>query len=143
MAGKRSSYIIAVIAMGIIASVFAWEYTFRKSAASVSHKKADFEIGSSILLQEFETDENEANELYLDKILLVHGPIESVSKDSIGISVYLKETNAMSGVICSFDKNAADVGKLNKGAIVKIKGICSGYLMDVVLNKCSLESDSD
>jgi hypothetical protein len=109
---------------------------------NVSSEKLDYAITASGLLQAFETDENAANALYLDKILLVSGTIESVSSDSLGISVYLKEGDAIAGVICSFEKESIDTALIRKDNQVKVKGICTGYLMDVVLNKCSLETEA-
>jgi len=133
-------YILAFVILALLAAVLVWKYTFRKSDISVASQKADVEIAASKLLQAFETDENAANALYLDKIVLVSGIVESISEDSLGVSVYLKESDAVGGVICSFDKSAIDVSMAKKGLPLSIKGICTGYLMDVVLNKCSLES---
>jgi len=140
---NKFRYIIAFIVVAIIAFILVWKYTFRKTESSVASQKAEVEITAAELLSQFETDEVAANELYLDKIVMVTGPVESVSEDSIGISVYLKENDAMSGIICSFDRAAGEIESVEKGITVKIKGICSGYLMDVVMNKCSLEESGN
>lgn len=141
MKGKLK-YLPAILVVVLIGAFIIWRYAFRESGMNVSSEKPDYALTSSGLLQSFETDENAANALYLDKILLVSGTVESVSSDSLGISVYLKEGDAVAGVICSFEKESIDTVLIRKGIQVNVKGICSGYLMDVVLNKCSLETEA-
>jgi hypothetical protein len=138
---KKYIVLLILIALAAASAVTVWKYTFRKAESSVVSKKADVEIAASDLLNAFETDENQANTLYLDKIVLVTGKIETVSEDSIGLSVYLKESDSVSGILCSFEKGSVEPSSLQSGNIVRIKGICTGYLMDVVMNKCSLEGD--
>jgi len=132
--------LLILLAAGLVIGLVALLYTFRKTEVTVESKKADVEIDAAGLLDAFETDEAGANDLYLGKIVSVTGKVESVSEDSIGISVYLKEDEDFAGIICSFHKSATDVTSIEKGNIVEIKGICTGYLLDVVLNRCALVS---
>jgi len=132
--------ILILFVVGIIAAVLVYMYTFRKTDPSVASKKADIEISAAELLKSFETDEAAANALYLGKIIRVSGVVESVSEDSVGISIYLQDADAMAGVICSFDKKTNDISWVEKGSTVKIKGICTGYLMDVVFNRCAMDT---
>jgi hypothetical protein len=134
----RYRYLLTFILLALAIAVLVWKYTFRPAESNVSGQKADAEIAAAQLLQAFETNEADANALYLDKILMVSGTVESVTEDSLGISVYLKDSDAMAGIICSFDKEYREAMALQKGIPANIKGICTGYLMDVVLNKCSL-----
>ena len=137
---NKYRYILAFLILALVAAVFTWRYTFRKSDPSVASKKADVEMDASSLLQAFETDEKAANALYLGKIILVSGTVESVTNNSLEISVYLRESDAVAGIICSFDKSSTDIGSIGKGLTVRIKGVCTGYLLDVVMNKCSMET---
>ena len=43
----------------------------------------------------------------------------------------------MTGVICSF-KDVADPASINikEGEIITVRGVCSGMLMDILLNNC-------
>ena len=141
MKGKLK-YIPAILIVALLGAYIIWRYAFRESGMNVSSEKPDYAVTATGLLQTFETDENAANALYLDKILLVSGTVESVSSDSLGISVYLKEGDAVAGVICSFEKESIDTALIRKGIQVNVKGICTGYLMDVVLNRCSLETEA-
>ena len=131
-------YILAFILIALLAVILMWKYTFRESETSVSDQKPEIELEASVLVEAFETDETKANQVYLGKIIQVSGTVNSIANDSINISVYLKENVATAGVICSFDKDNADVTRLKTGISIQIKGICTGYLMDVIMNRCSL-----
>ncbi len=138
MKGKLR-YILAFLVFALLGTYAIWKYTFRESDKNVASEKPDYAITASGLLEAFEKDEVAANTLYLDKVLLVSGTVESVTPDTSGVSVYLKESDALSGVICSFDKKSIDTAIIKKGLQASVKGICTGYLMDVVMNKCSME----
>jgi hypothetical protein len=135
---KKISYIVVFLLLASVAAFFAWRYTFKKSEISVASHKSDMTIEASMLLKAFEMNEDSANTLYLDKIILVTGLVGSVTQDSIGYSVYLKDNDAMSGIMCSFDETAFDPDLTKVGSQVSIKGLCTGYLMDVALIKCSV-----
>lgn len=134
----RYRYLLTFIILALVVAVLTWKYTFRPAESTVAGQKADAEIEATMLLQAYETNEADANALYLDKILMVSGTVESVTEDSLGISVYLKDSDAMAGIMCSFNKEYREATTLQKGMPANVKGICTGYLMDVVLNKCSL-----
>ncbi len=127
----------SVSAFVIIAIVVFW--VFRPASKTVKSKKADVEITAENLIQAYEADEAEANKLYNDKVILVTGTIAGITDDAAVITVTLKNPESISGVLCSFDKNTISKEVFTVGDEVKIKGICNGYLMDVVLNKCFLQ----
>lgn len=135
---RKRIILYAIIAIIIVGAVFTYLWTFRKAEISVGSKKAAFEMNADELLKHFEDDETSANTTYLDKVILVEGPVNSITEDSLVTTVYLKDPDAISGVLCSFNNSVIDTSKLSIGEVVKIKGLCSGYLLDVVLNKCIL-----
>lgn len=129
---------IALILLGFIGATATWLYVFKKSDSNVASRKTDVEISARDLVAHFEENESLANKDFLDKVILVKGNIESVNEDSLGISVYLKNSDDIAGVICSFSKGDVDLKKIIPGNTIKVKGLCTGYLMDVVLNKCAI-----
>ena len=64
--------------------------------------------------------------------------LDDIATEGEIVSLTLKSPDEISGVICSFDKTALPEKLPEIGDTIKIKGMCSGYLLDVVLNKCSL-----
>lgn len=131
-----------VLLLALIGILFVKFYVFKKADESVASKKADVEITADDLVKSFEADEKSANARYLSKILLVKGTIDNVADTkndtATEITVYLKEKGKTSGVMCSFNKHVFKKDSVKPGDSVSIKGICSGYLMDVVMNKCAL-----
>jgi hypothetical protein len=129
--------IVAVVV--IVVAILAWSFVFKKADLSVSGQKVAFEIIAPDLLKAFEAKEDSANKKFNGKVISVTGTVAEVKEDPQNISVYLKEKEATSGVMCSFDKSAVKSQDFKVGQQIRLKGICTGYLMDVLLNKCALE----
>ena len=130
--------VIAGVIIGIIVVVLVFLKVYQPTLKSVEKIDPDFTLSSTTLVSEFENDEKMANSLYLDKIIEVSGTIANISDDGSVVVVTLREPESLSGVLCSFDKNYISMEKMSLGTKVTIKGICTGYLLDVVLTKCAL-----
>jgi hypothetical protein len=140
MSMSRKIIILLVLALlALVAAIIVWKWTFKKSETNVASKNADVEIAAGALVHEFEQNEDIANTRYLGKVIVVSGTVGSITEDEQGISVYLMNEEDMSGVMCTISKGTLESVLISKGDQVKIKGLCDGYLMDVKLNKCSLE----
>lgn len=139
---KKFRLILIFLILALIAAVAAWKYTFKDSESNVASHKTEVTIDAAKLLEAFETNEDSANLKYQGKVILVSGTVGSISKDTLGYSVYLKEKDAISGIICSFDKASFDSVLVKPGAKINVKGICMGYLMDVQMNKCNIAGNT-
>lgn len=121
--------IIALAVIGAIGGSIGF-YMFNKPLESTMSMKADYSIEPGVLLAAFEEDEAAANTKYLDKVIEVKGQVQKIEKADDKIAVYLETDNLMSSII--FQMEEAGV-QFEKGEEVTLKGICTGYLMDVVL----------
>ena len=135
---RKYIILISFVVVAAVIGLLALRWVYKPAATSVDAEKADVVISAGDLVNQFETDETAANKSYLDKIVLVTGTIESVSEDQTVITVSLKNPGDLSGVLCSFDNTTLKKEDFITGKQIKVKGICTGYLMDVVLTKCSL-----
>jgi hypothetical protein len=135
---KKIRLLLVFLVVAAILAVIAWKFTFRSAETSVSSEAAAYTLDATALLQAFESNEDSANSLYLDKIVEVRGRVDAVSADSLGFTVYLKDSDAVSGILCSFDREALDTATVRAGGTVSVKGRCSGYLLDVNLNRCAV-----
>jgi hypothetical protein len=135
---KKIILIALVVAVVIAGAVYF--YVFHKPARTAASEDAKYALSATELVSAFEANENTANAKYLNQIVKVSGSVASIaqSKDEISVSL---QGDGMGGVTCSFGKESLDTTKVKAGDKVFIKGICSGYLMDVVLNKCDLVSE--
>ncbi|MBN1184754.1 MAG: hypothetical protein JXB49_20880 [Bacteroidales bacterium] len=115
-------------------------YVFTKAPESATNMKPEIVIKASEFFTSYEEDEEASNKLYLDKLIQVEGRIAEIFSNNSGdLNIILKEDDDFSGISCSFiPQEQEKVKKLNTGDVVKIKGFCSGMLMDVVLNRCVL-----
>lgn len=99
--------------------------------------KPDFVITASLLQKEFEDNETSASTRYINKILEVTGKIAEIKpSDKNVLSISLVTGNSFSSVICTFSANT-DPAKFRSGEEVTIRGECSGFLLDVLLNNCA------
>ena len=81
----------------------------------------------------------EAAARYIDKSISVRGIVAYTNVTDTSATVYLNGSSAAS-VICEFQKDSyTEPQKLKEGDLVTIKGICSGYLMDVVMVRCVID----
>lgn len=116
----------------VAVSLYAWLYIWNKPQLNVEDSKA-VKVTAAALFSEYSSNEKEANSKYIDKVVEVTGEINSVSKNSEGKTVVLLKTDdLMFGVNCTLEQ-AADV---KAGESISLKGICTGYLTDVVLIRC-------
>jgi hypothetical protein len=100
--------------------------------------KPDFIITATLLQKEFEDDEAAASSKYINKILEVTGTIASIKPaDKQIISISLNTASGLSSIICTFEA-INDPSRLRNGDEITLRGECSGFLMDVLLNNCAL-----
>ncbi len=128
--------ILSILIALIILAGTVGLYLYNKPVRSIRNKKADISISADSLFSAFEADENAANKTYLNKVIEVSGKIQSVDSDTSGLAVTLQSASGMFGVICKMENSYQDPDAFTRGQSVQLKGICTGYLMDVVLVSC-------
>jgi hypothetical protein len=113
-------------------------YLFNMEPKDLKNVSPDFTLTASDLQKAFEDNESEATAKYVKKVIEVNGIIESVSpgEDNV-LNVTLKTGSDFSSIICTFP-GTTDPLRFTSGTQVKIRGECSGFLMDVLLNNCVL-----
>ena len=131
---KVALFVVLIIAVsGILYALIL----YNRKHPDTSKVKPDFIITAIALQKEFEDGEAAASSKYIKKILEVSGSVSSVTQaDSNNVNISLKSGNDLSSVICTFAK--ADPSKFKTGDEITIRGECSGFLMDVLLNNCAI-----
>ncbi|MCF3110328.1 OB-fold putative lipoprotein [Niabella sp. CC-SYL272] len=130
---------LAVVVLVVAAILYGW-YLYNKKPPDIKQARSQFEITASGLTAAFNADEANATKQYADKIVSVTGAVKEIKiEQGTAATVFLDSGDPMTSVTCSFyDTEAAAVKKLKTGQQVTIKGVCTGKLMDVILNKCSI-----
>ncbi len=128
--------VIPVLVLGIIGAGIGF-YMYNKPVASLENKKPDVEVSAAKLISDYEADEKAANETYLGKVVEVAGKVAAIAVEEGKTKVQIETGNPMSMIICELE-DGSEAGALKDGDEVKIKGMCSGYLSDVILVQASL-----
>ena len=128
--------LLGVVVLFILAGIGSGLYLFTKQHRNIGKAKPDFVIAAVDLQKAFEDNEAAATAKYVKKILEIEGEVESAKTGEKNIlSVTIKTGSDMSSVICTFAAET-DPAKFTAGSRVTVRGECSGFLMDVLMNNC-------
>jgi len=122
--------LVIIVAGGVIVGLIM----YNKTDPDLSGVKADFVVSPSQLFEEFLGNEAEATEKYSGKIIEVTGIVSSFEEGSgSAVSIHLDSGNLMGDVIFTLGVEG-DMPGIKEGDSVTLRGQCSGFLMDVLLN---------
>lgn len=131
---KIGLFVVLFIAIG---GILAALYLYNKKHTDTSKAKPDYVITATALQKEFEENETTASTKYINKLVEVTGTVVSVKPaENNSVSIALSTGSDLSSVICTFISLANP--SIKAGDSVTIRGECSGFLMDVLLNNCAL-----
>ncbi|MBC8109697.1 MAG: hypothetical protein H7Y04_01410 [Verrucomicrobia bacterium] len=133
---KKTIFAIIVILVGAGVAVGLWQYN--RPHRQIASEIPSFSLSATELVANFNHDENGANKLYLDKVLSVSGIILEVLGDEQPTTLLLGDDTKSAVVSCTLDSTQSISG-LTVGKAIKLKGRCTGMLMEVVLVDCFLE----
>ncbi len=137
---KRKLTIIgsSLLMIAIVVGIYGYK-EYHRQHKSIAGLDATFNVTSTTLVQDFEADENTANKKYLDKIVVVEGILVSVDMNDRTPGILLNSGSPVAMVSCQLEKGYEQkMRQLKAGKTIKIKGICTGMLMDVILTRCTL-----
>jgi len=131
------------LAIFIITIVFLtlggyWFFLFNNTKVDIDKTTTEISISSDKLLHAFHKDELAANAHFVEKAIEVSGTIEKINYLNNRYTVLLKGKDNDSYVLCDMLPSSVDSIQLLPGETVRLKGICKGYLMDVVMLNCIL-----
>lgn len=137
---RRTWYIVALVFIFLlaVAGILAAVYLYNLKEKDLGKVKPDYVMTASALQKAFEVGEDLAVEKYANKIIEVTGVIGSVKYgENNSVNVSLETESNYTLVICTF-QNFEDLPDLSPGQTITIRGECSGYLLDVLMNNCVL-----
>ncbi|GAA4278612.1 OB-fold protein [Aquimarina mytili] len=137
MIRKTKIILINAVLIIILAVIFISVTVFNKPHTDVSENTPNFYLEATNVLEEFQDNETQANTKYLEQVLQITGTISELNiTDEKGV-ISLSDNDSFGSVMCHIDaKENSKLTTLKVGQMITIKGICTGYLMDVVLVKC-------
>ena len=131
--------IFGAIALVLVVATSGWYYVFEYS--KTHHRNVENEdavvVTASQIVKEYESNEKSANTKYLNKAIEVKGVVEKKEKDQAGnTTLTLKSGDQFANIFCTLKSGAPAVAD----SVVVVKGVCTGFLSDVVLNDAVIES---
>jgi hypothetical protein len=136
----KTSVKIALIVVFFIAvgGILAALYLYNLKPKDLQNVTPDFIISSTEIQKAFEDDEKAASAKYINKVAEVTGEVITITRsENSSFNVSLQTGSDLSKVICTFNK-VKDPSVFNLGKQITLRGECSGFLMDVLLNNCAV-----
>ncbi|MBV8389682.1 MAG: hypothetical protein JO080_07780 [Mucilaginibacter sp.] len=130
----KKNIIWALIIVVVLGAVNIWYYVFQYS--KTHHRDVTNEVAmlvtSAQIVKDFQSNEKMANAKYLNKAIEVKGELLQEDKDQSGnVTLTLKSGDPFSNIFCTLKPG---LPLPIKGSMVIVKGVCTGFLSDVVLN---------
>lgn len=114
-------------------------YMYNKPHEKMESAKAEKSIDAKNLYAEYEKDETAADAAFLGKVLEVSGIVKEVHKGEAKENYLVLETEGlMGGVKCQLDHliKHQNLEQIEPSQNITVKGYCTGYLMDVIMDRC-------
>ena len=129
----KKKIILSGLLVAGIASIGIWYFIFYKP----THFKRDvadeqaITITAKQIVKNFQSNEDSANKIYLNKAIAITGEVLEAKKNQDGKpTVTLKSDDSFSNIYCTLKD---DAGQIQGGSTITVKGICTGFLSDVVI----------
>lgn len=109
---------------------------YNKPHQDLTRMKPDYTFTSAALLQEFEANEETAQNKFLNKIIRIEGNLSDIQQIDQKLILIIDTGNPLSNIQCEMDPRYIKAEKaFTAGQPITVQGICSGKLMDIVLNQ--------
>jgi hypothetical protein len=131
-----------VLLIFLIVTLCVYGIFFRSSSTDRFIATADFAMTAGELAASFDRNEAQSDRLYLYKVLSVTGQVQKIQKDESGAwSVTLGPSLPGATVVeCQLDSQFnAQYSALQTGDSLRLLGICTGRLKDVILVQSIIE----
>lgn len=133
-------WLVFLLAVG---GILAALYMYNMQDKDLQKVNPDFTMTASELQNAFETDEATAGTKYINRIIEVSGEVASINPgENQMVIITLKTDNPFSGVSCTLQADSRPP-ELSAGDQVLLRGQCSGFLMDVIMNNCTVISNTE
>ncbi|MBF0106913.1 MAG: hypothetical protein HQM16_16495 [Deltaproteobacteria bacterium] len=111
------------------------------STQNVQSQTPSYTLTARQLYHEYDSNEVAADAKYKGQVVVVSGKIQAIGKDIMDDAyVVLGGGDYFDGVQCTFTEGQkSSVAGLSKGQQVAIKGEVAGKMMNVLVNKASLQ----
>ncbi len=130
--------LIAILILALIGGAIAYRM-WNKPHENIAETKSVATVTSSDLFKSYSADEKSANEKYMAKVITVSGKVAESKVEEGKTVVTLQTEDPIGTVVCSLDPySKQEKTSFAVGDQVSFKGICNGFLSDVIVDRCVL-----
>lgn len=133
---RKYGFVVLLLAVAAASWYIYAEYNRKPS--DLSSLKPQAKVNDSVLITLYMSNEQIANQKYLGKPIDVTGTVlEIINLNDTVANIMLGKADELHKVSCLMDaKHVNDVKDYIPGNKITIRGICTGFLIDVELNRC-------
>jgi len=136
---QRSKIILTSTILMLVVTLLGYLFYMRPSQVDIKTEEVHIILGSKELTESFQKNEVFATSIYAEKVIEVKGVVEDVSLVNERITVFLKGVEDSTSVLCDFSEPyQAEALRLKIGETVRVKGVCKGFLKDVIVLNCKI-----
>lgn len=140
MKNKKITFLSIITLLLLINGYYYILPMFKSSEKNLQNDLAELTVSSKDLISAYTINEEKSDRLYAGKIIAVSGFIKEISFLNNRNTIILNSNTETFGVICDVNPNQKEKIKLlKKHQKISVKGICKGFLKDVILLNCSID----
>lgn len=144
MKTKNKFFLITVLFLIMIDGYFYLKPYFLSSVNNVINVNAEHRLTANELVSNFNNDEVISKKRYSGKVVEISGIIKEINFLNDRTTVILKSDSENFGVICDINPNQKEnIYHLKQNQNITVKGICKGFLKDVILLNCNFTLSTD
>lgn len=140
MKAKSIFYSITILLVILLSILYFTKPFFKLSNKNVENEVTEYNLKATDLVNYYANNEAKANLLYTGKIIEITGTIKEISYLNDRNTIILNSNSETFGVICDINPNQREkLHQLKQHQKIKVKGICKGFLKDVIFLNCSID----
>lgn len=140
MKAKNKFFLLIVLLFVLINGYCYLVPLFTSSEKDLENELAELNVNSNDLVNAYTLNEGKSDSLYAEKIIEVTGFVKEITFLNDRNTVILNSNSETFGVICDINPNQKEkINQLQKHQKIRVKGICKGFLKDVILLNCSID----
>jgi hypothetical protein len=137
---KNKIFISVILLFLIVNGYYFVVPLFKSSEKNIENKTAALIINSKDLINSYTLNEQKSDSLYAGKIIEVIGYVKEITFLNNRNTIILNSKTDIFGVICDVNPNQKEkLKQLKEHQKIRVKGICKGFLKDVILLSCSID----
>ncbi len=133
---------MVVAAIAVIAGVLVYKFVYNKKHPDYEKTAAAYTLTAKDLYDAFTADAGAADAKYTGRVIEISGILgktETADSSVTVVFVFHQGDFGDEGVRCTMlEKYRQEAQRLQPDGEVRIKGYCTGFTGDVVLEKCSI-----